>query len=136
MSDQQRIKLLNLMCKLSAPSVQILNRYNERKNSLEPFCFQVEEMGTNEKVYVSIVFGEFLYYVTSKFIWDSAMDRGAPMPAKLREEAENLILKKARNISKDGELRIHIMTRPIKRAMEENLILLIELIKEIENATT
>jgi len=135
MTDQQRLKLLNLTSKFATSRVRILDKYSERKNSLEPFCFQVEETGTNDKVYVSIVFGEILYYVTEKFIWDSAMDRGAPMPAKLRKEADEFILKQARNTSKDGEMRINIIRFPDQFELEaKNINPLLELIEEIENA--
>ena len=123
MTDQQRIKLLNLMGKVSFPSVKILDRYTQKKNSYEPHCFEIKDDDT--RIYVGIVFGEILAYIAKDYIWYSSMDRVDHMTTKLREEIDKILYEKAWEIVQK--------TLPFPDDRKDNLKLLTKLIKEIEN---
>ena len=85
MTDQKRLRLIRKLRYDNAPAVMVLDREDHRKGSIEPVCYQFENVFV--RCWIGVVFGEVLMYYDrhKKIIWYSSMHRDQPLPDSYRE---------------------------------------------------
>ena len=69
----------------------VLDREDRRKGSIEPVCYQFEDVYI--RCWISVVFGEVLMYYDRhrKVIWYSSMHRDQPLPDGYRQHLDECL---------------------------------------------
>ena len=79
----------------------VLDREDHRKGSIEPVCYQFENVFV--RCWIGVVFGEVLMYYDrhKKIIWYSSMHRDQPLPDSYRNHLDECLMDYANVLGAD-----------------------------------